>query len=200
MFGVLERIRTSDPSLRRRVLYPAELRRHKIIAPVNFSRKGAKSQHQLAFFCFFGIIKRYSEVKAGEGTELLKRIRKTFLSKGFIEFCALGIINTFNDSLFSWFFSLLVGEGNTAAIMGYALALTVAYLLSSRFIFYSKPELRKYIRFVISYIPNFIIFVLVNTITVKTWGLPQFWGTAIAAAAGGPITYVIIKIYAFGKK
>ena len=26
-FGVLERIRTSDPSLRRRVLYPAELRR-----------------------------------------------------------------------------------------------------------------------------------------------------------------------------
>ncbi len=102
--------------------------------------------------------------------------------------------------MFSWFFSLLVGEGNTAAVMGYAVALTIAYLLSSRFIFYSKPCLRKYIRFVISYIPNFIIFVLVNTITVKTWGLPQFWGTAIAAAAGGPITYVIIKIYAFGKK
>ena len=130
----------------------------------------------------------------------MSKIRKIFLSKGFIEFCALGIINTFNDSLFSWFFSLFVGEGNTAAVMGYALALTIAYLLSSRFIFYSKPGIYKYIRFIISYIPNFIIFYLVTFITISKWELPQFWGTALAAAAGGPITYVIIKIYAFGKK
>ena len=30
IFSVYERIRTSDPSLRRRVLYPAELRRHEL--------------------------------------------------------------------------------------------------------------------------------------------------------------------------
>lgn len=57
-FGVLERIRTSDPSLRRRVLYPAELRRRTL----NFScllilsQKGAKVNCNLLFFGFFGII------------------------------------------------------------------------------------------------------------------------------------------------
>ena len=84
--------------------------------------------------------------------------------------------------------------------MGYAVALSIAYLLSSRFIFFSKPNIHKYIRFVISYIPNFIIFYLVTFITISKWELPQFWGTALAAVVGGPITYVIIKIYAFGKK
>ena len=97
-------------------------------------------------------------------------------------------------------FSLVIGRGNIAAVLGYSIALTIAFFLSGLVIFKKKPTFKRYIRFVFSYIPNFIIFFLVNTITVKTWGLPQFWGTAIAAAVGGPITFVIIKIYAFGKK
>lgn len=112
----------------------------------------------------------------------------------------LGIINTFNDSFFAWLFSLAIGKGNIAAVLGYAIALSIAFILSSFIIFKKKPTFKRYYRFILSYIPNFIIYFLVNTITVKMWGLPQFWGTAIAAAAGGPITYIIIKIYAFGKK
>ncbi len=129
-------------------------------------------------------------------------MKKTFLSKGFLEFCALGLINTFNDSFFSWMYSLIpiVGRGNLAAVLGYVTALSIAYLLSCRVIFKSKPGFKSYVRFVISYIPNFIIFYLVTFITINTWHLHQFWATAIAAAAGGPITYVIIKIYAFRKK
>lgn len=132
----------------------------------------------------------------------LGKMKRTFLSKGFIEFCLLGLVNTFNDSFFSWMFSLIpfVGHGNLAAVLGYAVALTIAYLLTSRIIFKNKPSFKSYVRFVISYIPNFIIFYLVTFVTITKWNLPQFWGTALAAAAGGPITYVIIKIYAFRKK
>ena len=131
--------------------------------------------------------------------KFLNKLKHTFLSRGFIEFCALGLINTFNDSFFSWLISLLLGRGNLAAVLGYAVALSIAYMLSCRVIFKKKPSYKSYIRFLISYIPNFIIFFLVTFITINTWHLPQFWATAIAAAAGGPITYVIIKIYAFGK-
>lgn len=133
-------------------------------------------------------------------TNFLLKLKHTFLSKGFIEFCALGLINTFNDSLFSWLFSLLVGRGNLAAVLGYAVALSIAYILSCRIIFKKRASLKSYVRFILSYIPNFIIFFLVTFITINTWHLPQFWATAIAAAAGGPITYIIIKIYAFGRK
>ena len=132
----------------------------------------------------------------------LLKLKRTFLSKGFIEFCVLGLINTFNDSFFSWMFSLIpfVGRGNLAAVMGYAVALSIAYMLTCKIIFKNTPSFKSYFKFLISYIPNFIIFYLVTFITINTWHLHQFWATALAAAAGGPITYVIIKIYAFRNK
>ena len=133
-------------------------------------------------------------------TNFLVKLKNTFLSRGFIEFCLLGLVNTFNDSLFSWLFSLLVGRGNLAAALGYSVALSIAYMLTCKVIFKNRPGLKSYFRFIVSYIPNFIIFFLVTFITINTWHLPQFWATALAAMAGGPITYVIIKIYAFGKK
>ncbi len=131
--------------------------------------------------------------------ELLLKIKRTFLSKKFIEFCALGVVNTFNDALFSWIFHYFVQE-NVAAVLGYFTALTIAFFLSGRFIFKRSPSLERYIRFGISYIPNFIIYFLVTFITINTMDLPQFWGTILAAMAGGPITFVIIKVYAFGNQ
>ncbi|MCQ2478731.1 MAG: GtrA family protein [Clostridia bacterium] len=131
--------------------------------------------------------------------QLFAKIKNTFLSAGFIEFCLLGAINTFDDALFSWLFHFILQE-NAAAVAGYAVALTIAFFLSSKVIFKSKPTFKKYVRFVVSYIPNFIIYFLVTFITINTMHLPQFWATVLAAMAGGPITYVIIKIYAFGKR
>ena len=166
----------------------------------------------MLFLLLFGIILDELFHTGGESitTESFKRkvfsvlvkIKNTFLSKGFIEFCALGLINTFNDSFFSWMFSLIpfIGRGNLAAVMGYGVALSIAYFLTCKIIFKNKPNLKSYLRFLVSYVPNFIIFYLVTFITINTWHLHQFWATALAAAAGGPITFVIIKIYAFRNK
>lgn len=148
--------------------------------------------------CFWYTIK---EVKVGVSAihELLLKVKRTFVSKKFIEFCVLGVVNTFNDALFSWIYHYFIQE-NVAAVLGYFTALTIAFFLSSRFIFKKQPSLERYIRFGISYIPNFIIYFLVTFITINTMNLPQFWATVLAAMAGGPITFVIIKIYAFGRK
>ncbi|MEE1052803.1 MAG: GtrA family protein [Acutalibacteraceae bacterium] len=131
--------------------------------------------------------------------DLLLKIKRTFLSEKFIKFCVLGIVNTFNDALFSWIYHFVIQE-NAAAVLGYFTALTIAFFLNSFFVFKKPISFGSYIRFGLSYIPNFIIYFLVTFLTINTLGLPQFWGTVLAAAAGGPITFVIIKIYAFGKK
>lgn len=132
--------------------------------------------------------------------KLLLKIKRTFLSKKFIEFCVLGVINTLNDAIFSSFYHWLGLQDNVAAVLGYFTALTIAFFLSSRFIFKKLPSLERYFKFFISYIPNFIIFFLVTFITINTMGLPQFWGTILAAAMGGPVTFVIMKIYTFRNK
>ena len=132
--------------------------------------------------------------------ELFLKLKKTFVSKKFVAFCALGVINTLNDAIFSSIYHWLGLQDNVAAVVGYYTALTIAFFLSSKFIFKKRPALNRYIKFFISYIPNFTIFFLVTFITINTMGLPQFWGTILAAAVGGPITFIIMKIYTFKGK
>ncbi len=131
---------------------------------------------------------------------IILKVKNIFLTKGFIEFCVIGVINTFNDAVFSLLFHKMGLQGNAAAVLGFFIALTIAFFLNCRVIFKRRPKLKRYIRFVVSYIPNFIIYFLVTFITINTMKLPQFWGTVLAAVAGGPITYIIIKVYAFGKR
>ena len=93
-----------------------------------------------------------------------------FLNKKFIGFCAIGIINTFNTAFFSWLAHFKIQE-NISAHIGFFISLTINYILT-----------------------------LVSFITINLWQLDQFWATVLATAAGGPITFVIIKIYAFGNR
>lgn len=131
--------------------------------------------------------------------ELLLKIKRTFVSKKFIEFCVLGVVNTVDHGLFSKLFSLVM-QPNMAYVVGFFCSNIIAFFLSSYIIFKKNPVLQRYIRFLISYIPNLIIGFLVTFITINTMGLPQFWGTILAAAVGGPVTFVIMKVYTFGKK
>ena len=82
--------------------------------------------------------------------KLLLKIKRTFLSKKFIEFCVLGVINTLNDAIFSSFYHWLGLQDNVAAVLGYFTALTIAFFLSSRFIFKKLPSLERYFKFFIS--------------------------------------------------
>ncbi len=132
--------------------------------------------------------------------EFILKLKRTFVSKKFIEFCVLGVINTLNDAIFSSIYHWMGLQDNVAAVLGYYTALTIAFFLSSRVIFKRRPCLERYIKFFISYIPNFIIFFLVTFITINTMGLPQFWGTILAAMVGGPVTFIIMKIYTFKGK
>lgn len=127
-----------------------------------------------------------------------EKIRDTFFNIRFLKFCLAGIINTFNAAFFSWLTSLFL-QDNLAAVAGYVISLSINFYLNSTLIFKRRLNMRSYFRFLISYIPNFMIYFLVTFITINTLGLPQFWGTVLAAVTGGPITFIIIKFYAFGK-
>ena len=131
--------------------------------------------------------------------ELFLKIKETFVSKRFIMFCLLGVFNTFNHSWLSTVFSYVM-QANLAYAVGNYFSLSIAFFLSSYFVFKRSPSVIRYIRFLMCYIPSFIIGFLMGFITLNILGLHQFWGTALAANTGGPITFVIIKVYTFGRK
>ena len=130
---------------------------------------------------------------------LLKKAKKTFLNEYFIKFCILGIFNTIIHGVLSKLFSLVL-QPNAAFALGFFGSNVIAFLLNSYIIFNKPATLKRYIRFLIAYIPYFTIGFLVTFITINTLKIPQFTATVLAAVAGGPITFVIMRVYAFGRK
>ncbi len=130
---------------------------------------------------------------------LLSGLKHTFVSKKFMGYCLIGIVNTFNTALFSWLAHFRVQE-NVAAYIGYFISLTINYILNSIIVFKNRLALRRYFRFLISYVPNFFIYTLVSLLTINVMQINQFWATVLATAAGAPVTFVIIKLFAFGNK
>lgn len=131
--------------------------------------------------------------------KLLSGLKHTFLSKKFIGYCLIGIINTFNTAFFSWLAHFRVQE-NIAAYIGYFISLTINYFLNSTLVFKNRLSIRRYFRFLLSYILNFIIYTFVSLLTINVMQINQFWATVLATAAGAPITFIIIKLFAFGNK
>lgn len=130
---------------------------------------------------------------------LLSGFKHTFVSKKFIGYCLIGIVNTFNTAFFSWLAHFRVQE-NVAAYIGYFISLTINYILNSIIVFKNRLALRRYFRFLLSYVPNFFIYTLVSLLTINVMQINQFWATVLATAAGAPVTFVIIKLFAFGNK
>ncbi|GEA33364.1 GtrA family protein [Clostridium diolis] len=130
---------------------------------------------------------------------IVQKFKNTFYTKEFVTFLIIGVINTFNGTVFSYIYSSFLNE-NIAFIVGYISGLIISYLLNSLITFKEKLQLNKFIKFAISYIPNFIIQNIVVIIVFNFMGLNKLIAYLLAAIIGVPITFILMKFFAFRKK
>lgn len=130
---------------------------------------------------------------------LYKKLKNEFLSVKFLAFLIIGVINTINGVLFSWLFSLKL-DANLAFIVGYVCSLTIAYLLNTFMIFKEKLGFIKFIKFCISYIPNFIIQNVIVIVIYNMLEMNKLIAYTLAAIIGIPITFLCVKLFAFNGK
>ena len=121
-----------------------------------------------------------------------------FLDKQFIKFLFVGVINVLKGVLFSYVFSRFLSV-NIAFIVGYASSLTVSYFLNSFIVFKDKLSFDKYVKFVISYIPNFVIQLSSVQFFYHMLSLNELITYALAAVIATPITFLFLKFFAFKK-
>lgn len=131
--------------------------------------------------------------------QLIKRIKDIFLSREFILFLIVGVINTFNGTIFASIYSIFLNE-NIAFVLGYISSLIISYILNSFITFKEKLEVRKFIKFAISYIPNFIIQNIVVIIVFNIFNYDKIIAYILAAIIGVPVTFVLMKFFAFRKR
>ena len=129
----------------------------------------------------------------------VEKFKKMFFSRQFFSFIMIGLINTFNGVIFSYIYSTFLNE-NLAFIFGYISGLIIGYILNSKITFKEELKLIKFVRFAISYIPNFIIQNMVVVLVFNIMGWHKLIAYGLAAAIGVPVTFILIKLFAFNKK
>lgn len=130
--------------------------------------------------------------------DLINKFKNTFFTKEFILFLIIGVINTFNGVVFAAFYSKFLND-NLAFAAGYISGLFISYVLNSLVTFKEKLSFYKFIKFAISYIPNFIIQNIAVFIIFNVMGWPNIVAYALAAVIGVPVTFILMKFFAFSK-
>ena len=129
-----------------------------------------------------------------------EKLLKTFFTPEFIMFLVVGVINTFAGSVFSMIYRSFIPNDTIAFIPGYITANIMSYVLNSILTFKEKFAFDKYVRFFISSLPNFIIQVIMVKILSDMLKLPALVAYCTAAIIGVPVTFILVKIFAFRKK
>lgn len=132
-------------------------------------------------------------------SSLMERIRHHFFTKEFFLFLVVGCINTFNGTFLAWLFRHIIPDSNIAFNCGYIVANTIAYVLNSKFIFPEPLSLQRLMKFAVSYIPNYVIQNIIVLIFYNWLGYPDIVSYLIAAVLGVPVTFLFVKIFAFGR-
>ena len=125
---------------------------------------------------------------------------KLFMSREFLAFLIVGVINTLSNVIFSTIYSLFIPNTTIAFFPGYVTSNVVSYLLNSYLTFKERLGFVKFIKFFISYIPNFIIQTVIVYLFDSFIHGPSVIAYAIAAIIGVPVTFVFMKIFTFRKE
>ncbi|MHC6202232.1 GtrA family protein [Breznakiellaceae bacterium SP9] len=131
-------------------------------------------------------------------TSLAEKIQKTYFTKDFVLFVFCGGMGTLTNFIVSLIISAALNP-SIAYVLGYAISLFTAYTLNAKLIFKSRLGFGQFIKFVISYIPNFLIlfsFVLVF-LNILKWHKVIVY--ALSGLLGLPLTFVLVKLMVFRK-
>lgn len=134
------------------------------------------------------------------GMHFIHHIRHHFFTREFLLFLVVGGVNTFNGTFLSWLYAFLIPNHNVAFNCGYLTSNLIAYYLNSTFIFPEPLSLHRCLKFALSYVPNYIIQNLIVLLFYNFLGYPPILSYLIAAVLGIPVTFLFVKIFAFGRR
>lgn len=126
----------------------------------------------------------------------LKKLKRVFLSPAFGKFVAIGFVNGFNSVFASYMFSLALPV-NISFVLGYCISISISYFLNSYFVFQRKLNMERFLKFCISYIPNFIIQNICVFFMYNIFDWHEIVAFAFAGIFAVPITYVMLNILTF---
>lgn len=127
-----------------------------------------------------------------------RKLKTLFISRKFLAFLVVGGVNTIMGVLFAYLYSLVLENAKVAFVVGYITSLVLSYYLNSAVTFRNATySLFGFLKFSLSYIPNFSLQLLCVKIFVDTLSLDALIAYMLSALIGLPITFALLSLYTF---
>jgi putative flippase GtrA len=127
-----------------------------------------------------------------------KSFKRMFFVREFLMYSIIGGINTLLGVTCAYLFSLLL-QPLIAFAIGYAIFLVVSYLLNTKLTFKDSFGFVKFLKFCLAYLPSFVIQFLLAGVLISAFGEARFMVYMLTVIAGIPITFLVMRFYAFAK-
>jgi HAD superfamily phosphoserine phosphatase-like hydrolase len=130
-----------------------------------------------------------------ENNKILKQLK----SIDFLRFVFSGGVGT----LFNFVSSVIISywiDPVLTYLISYSLSLLVTYLLTSKLVFSEKISMSRLFKFILAYIPNFIILFTFVAIFIRYLNINRIVVYALAGLLGLPLTFILVKLFTFNKK
>ncbi len=126
---------------------------------------------------------------------------KSLKSPAFLRFLLVGGVNACIGVMLAWIFSLFIASPQLAFVVGFTISLVPSYYLNSVVTFRDFGfTMKKFGKFVVSYMPNFAVqFVLVHILTDTLHLYPLITYT-FAVIVAVPVTFLLLRWFAFYKE
>jgi len=128
----------------------------------------------------------------------VEKLKETYFTRDFILFVFCGGMGTLTNFVFSLVISMALNPSVSYAL-GYGISLFVAYSLNAKLIFHHEISPAGFIKFIASYIPNFLILFTFVLVFLNLLGWNKIIVYALAGLLGLPITFLLVKVFAFNK-
>lgn len=128
----------------------------------------------------------------------IKKLICYYLNKNFMLFIFCGGAGTLANLVVSIILSKFVNP-TISYLFGYGSSLFFSYYLNAHLIYHENCDIVKFVKFVISYIPNFVLLFSFVCIFINIFLWNKIIVYLLAGILGIPITYIIVRFYAFGK-
>ncbi len=125
---------------------------------------------------------------------MINLIKEKFLNKQFLTFGLIGGFNTVGAILI-YMAGVYVGINvGVASLLGDAITMVFSYFLNMHFTYNTKPSLKSFVLFPLSYLPGIIINMIITVFIVDVLNAPELFAKAFALPITIPLNFIVMSI------
>lgn len=126
---------------------------------------------------------------------------EAFKDLAFLRFLFVGGVNAVLGVVFSYGASLVLSSPLISFVLGYSLSLVISYFLNSIVTFRRRDfSVRQFCSFIISYIPNFFVQVIVVQVLTSILGMNPLVTYILAVIVAVPVTFLLLSKRTFKER